>query len=173
MNSLGITGLEQIFFGLFLIVHGSIYLMFLFHFLDKEKNEYLGWSGKSWILSKVINEKLTNYIGKALWLLIIILFVLSGLSILDLLIVNEFLSPLIILSSVIGILAFIIFFDGLLPTPYHWMLGVVINLALIAFVFFFPEDILLLLAILITIFLYGMVFHTRIISQMTGISSKS
>ncbi|MHA2100230.1 MAG: hypothetical protein ACW99A_16265, partial [Candidatus Kariarchaeaceae archaeon] len=69
MNSLGITGLEQIFLGLFLIAHGSIYIMFLFHFVDKEKNQHLGRSGKSWILSKIINEKLTNYIGKASWIL--------------------------------------------------------------------------------------------------------
>ncbi|MHA1991135.1 MAG: hypothetical protein ACW981_04810 [Candidatus Hodarchaeales archaeon] len=173
MNSLGITGLEQIFFGLFLIAHGSIYVMFLFHFLDKEKNEYLGWSGQSWILSKVINEKFTNYIGKALWLLTILLFVLSGLSVLDLLVVNELLSPLIILSSIIGILVFFVLFDGLSPTPYNWILGVVINLVLIAFVIFFSDDVLLLLAILIIIFLYGVLFHSRIISQMTGNSSKS
>lgn len=171
MNILEITGIEQLFLGLFLIAHGLIHLIFLIYKYDEKSNVYTGWSGRSWLLDKVIPLKLTTYIGKITWVLIMILFVLSGLSVLDLLGINDYLTPLIIISSAIATLAFIIFYDGLSPTPYHWILGVVINLVLIAFVIVFPNDISLLLPILIVIWLWGMFFHTKILPQTRAQSS--
>jgi hypothetical protein len=168
MNITEITGIEQLFLGLFLIAHGLIHLIFLIYNYDEKENVYTGWSGRSWLLDKVIPLKLTTYIGKITWVLIMILFVLSGLSVLDLLAINDYLTPLIIISSAIATLAFIIFYDGLSPTPYHWILGVAIDLVLIAFVIVFPNDISLLLPILIIIWLYGMVFHTKIIPKSTA-----
>lgn len=166
MNAIEITGLEQLFLGLYLIAHGSIHVIFLFYHYDEKDNVYLGWSGRSWLLDKVISQKLTAYIGKITWILIVILFVVSGLSVLDLPVINEYLSPLIIISSAIATLAFIVFYDGLSPTPLHWILGVGINLVLITFIIFFPNTVSLLLIILILIFVYGMLFHSRIISQI-------
>ena len=168
MNILEITGIEQLFLGLFLIAHGLIHLVFLIYSYDEKSNVYTGWSGRSWLLDKVIPLKLTTYIGKITWVLIMILFVLSGLAVLDLLAINDYLTPLIVISSAIATLAFIIFYNGLSPTPYHWILGVVINLVLIVFVIVFPNDVLLLLPILILIWLWGMFFHTKIIPKTTA-----
>ncbi|MHA2176496.1 MAG: hypothetical protein ACXABI_16855 [Candidatus Hodarchaeales archaeon] len=163
MNILEVTGLEETFLGLFLIAHGLIHLIFLFYFHDEETNGYTGWSGQSWLLDKAIDRKIVAFIGKVTWILIMLLFVVSGLVVLDLLAINDYLTPLIIISSVLATLAYIAFYDGLSPTPLHWILGVVINLVLIVFLIIFPNDIMLLLPILILIWLYGMLFHTKII----------
>ncbi|MFW9930663.1 MAG: hypothetical protein ACFFD1_14840 [Candidatus Thorarchaeota archaeon] len=173
MNSLGISGFEQIFLGLFLIAHGSIYIIFLFLFYDEKSKAYLGWTGKSWVLSKIIDEKLTKYAGKILWIITIIFFVLSGLSILNVPVIEEYSTPLIVIASIIAILAFIIFFDGLSPTPYHWILGSVINIALLAFVLFFNDNIILIIGILVLITLWGLLFHTKLIKLIIGNSLKS
>ncbi|MFX0051861.1 MAG: hypothetical protein ACFFAJ_08665 [Candidatus Hodarchaeota archaeon] len=167
MNILEITGLEQLFLGLFLAAHGLIHLVFLIYSYDEKSNVYTGWSGRSWLLDKVVPLKITTYIGKITWVLIAILFALSGLIVLDLLPINDYLTPLIVISSAIATLAFIVFYNGLSPTPYHWMLGVVINLVFIVFVIVFPNNVSLLIPILILIWLWGMFFHTRIIPKTT------
>lgn len=173
IDFLGITEIEKIIFSVYLIAHGLIHWVFLLYKYDEKDGGHVGWSRQSWLLDKVINKNLVRNIGLLTWVLIAVLFVLSGLSVLDVPVINEFFNPLIIISSVIATLAFIIFFDGLSPSPYHWILGVVINLTLITFVIFFSEDIQLVLAILIIIFLYGMLFHTKIISQVTSKTSSS
>ena len=160
MDILEITGLEQIFLGLFLIAHGLIHLVFLI---------YSGWLGRSLFIDKVIPLKITTYIGKIIWVLISILFVLSGISVLDLFIIDDYSTSLIVISSIIATAAFIIFYNGLSPTPYHWILGVVINLVLITFVIVFANDISLLVPILILIWLWGMFFHTKVIPEKTAV----
>jgi hypothetical protein len=171
MNALEITGLEQLFLGLYLMAHGSIHIIFLFYHYDEKDNVYLGWSGRSWLLDKVIPQKFTTYIGKITWIIIVILFAVSGLLLilsgLDLIVINEYLSLLIIISSSIATLAFILFYDGLSPTPFHWILGVIINLVLISFVIFLPSSGTLLLVILILIFVYGMLIHSKVLDKMT------
>ncbi|MFX1508474.1 MAG: hypothetical protein ACFFDC_20530 [Promethearchaeota archaeon] len=171
MAMLDLTELEQLLLGLYIMAHGSIHIIFMFYHYDEKDNVHLGWSRKSWLLDKIISQNMTNYIGKITWIIIVILFGLSGLTLilagLNLFVINEYLSLLIIISSLIATLAFIIFYDGLSPTPFHWILGVVINLVLIAFVIFFPNNGTLALGILIIIFLYGMLFHSRILSQIS------
>jgi hypothetical protein len=166
MNAFGITGIEQLFLGVYLMAHGSIYSIFLIYRFDEDSKSYLGWTGRSWLLNRVIPPDITKYVGKATWILIIILFIGSGLAILDLLVINELLAPLIIFSSALATLAFIVFYDGLSPTPFHWILGVVINLVLIAYAIFVPSNALLVLGVLVFITLYGMLFHIRIVSRI-------
>ncbi|MFW9902968.1 MAG: hypothetical protein ACFFFH_01430 [Candidatus Thorarchaeota archaeon] len=172
MAVLELTELEQLLLGLYIMAHGLIHIMFMFYHYDEKDNVYLGWSRRSWLLDKVIPQNATTYIGKISWILIVILFGVSGLLLilagLNLFVINEFVSLLIIISSIVATLAFIIFYDGLSPTPFHWILGIVINLVLIAFVIFFPNNGMLALGILVLIFLYGMLFHSRIISQITS-----
>lgn len=167
MNVLEMTDFEQLLLGLFLIAHGLVHLIFLIHSYDEKKGVYLGWTGRSWLLDKILPTKLTTYIGKASWIFIMILFVMSGLSILNLIVSNDFSALLIIISSIIATLAFIIYYNGLSPTPFQWILGVVINLSLIAYVFFFPNNALLVLVIFGIIIVYGIVFHSRVLSKIT------
>ena len=167
--SLGeIIGLEQWFVGLYLAIHGLIHLIFLFNFFDEKENSNVGWSGKSWLLDRFIQPKLTSYIGKIVWISIAILFVICGLSVLDILLIDELLTPLIIISSIIATLAFVIFYDGLAPTAYHWILGVIINLVLIAFIFIFPNEVIVMISILILIVVWALLFHSRVMSLVTN-----
>ncbi len=167
MNLLELAGLEEIFLGLYLMAHGGIHLIFIFNFFDEEKNVYTGWSGRSWLLEKVLSRKLTSYVGKITWVVVAILFVVSGLGVLDLLAIDEYLVLLILFSSTFATLSFIAFYNGLSPTPYHWILGVVIDLVLIFFLIVFPNEIGFLLPILAVIFLWAVLFHNKVIPQST------
>jgi len=96
-----------------------------------------------------------------------ILFVGSGLGVLDLVPINEYLPPLIILSSTLATIAFIIFYNGLAPTPFHWILGVIIDVTLIVYVIVFPQNGLLVVILLLLITGYGMLFHSKIFAKLT------
>ena len=163
MNALNITGIEQLVLGVYLIAHGLIYLMFLFYFKDKDKNTHTGWSGKS-LLSSVLPENINKISGKIMWLLTSILFAVSGIGVLDILDLKDVLIPVLILASIIGIIAHLIYWVGLSPTPYHWVLGLVINIAILFFVIFLFRNIPLLVYLLIAIWVYGMLLHTKVLS---------
>lgn len=163
MNLLELSGLEETFLALYLIAHGGIHLIFMFNFHDEQKKEHTGWSGRSWLLEKILPLEFTSYIGKITWFAITILFVVSGLGVLDFLILDDYLALLIIFTSTLAALAFIVFYNGLSPTPYHWILGIIIDLVLIIFLIVFPNDIWFLLPCLIVIWLWGMFFHTKVI----------
>ena len=164
MNSFGITGYEQILIGLYLIAHGLIHLIFLIYVKDEKTNNYTGWSRSSWLLDKILSRQFTKITGFITWIVIAILFVISGLGILDILPLNELLSPILIIVSILAIGGYIVFFNGLSPTPYHWILGIVIDLLILCFIGFFSDNALLFLLLLLIVWLYGMVFHTRVLS---------
>jgi hypothetical protein len=163
MNTFGITGIEQMLLGLYLIGHGFIHWIFLIYVKDSKTNTFTGWSRKSWLLDKFLPEKIIKIIGFLTWLTIAVLFIISGLGILDILSLNDLLTPLLITVSILAILAYFIFIDGLVPTPYHWILGIVIDFIALLIVFF-SASIQVFLILLVVVWIYGMVFHTRVIS---------
>ena len=173
MNSLGINGYEQIFLGLYLIAHGLIHIIFLFYFKDQNTNIFTGWSGKSWLLGKILSDKLIKIIGSIIWLSIAGLFVISGFAIADLPNIGDLLVPIIVLSCILPIIAFILFFKDLYPTPYHWILGVVIDLCVLVFILLFSSNIQLLVVLLIVIWLWGMLFHTKFINLLNTKTSSN
>lgn len=168
MNSLGITGTEQIFLGVYLIAHGLIHIIFLFYFKDNKTNVLTGWSGKSWLLNNLLSDGLIKLIGRILWISVAILFTVSGLAVIDLIKIGDSLTPLLILTCIVGIIPFVIFFKDLYPTPYHWILGLLIDVIILAFILLFSNQVQFLLILLIAIWLYGMFIHTKIISQFTS-----
>ena len=164
MNSFGITGWEQIILGIYLIAHGGIHLIFLFYFEDNKTKIHTGWSKQSWLLDKLLSAQLTKYVGYATWTIIAFFFIISGLVILDLLSLNELLPPLLITISLIAIIGFLVFYNGLSPSPYHWILGVVIDACILFFILFFTTSSLLLVTVLLLVWLWGMIFHTKVIN---------
>ena len=164
MNTFGITGTEQILLGVYLIAHGLIHIVFLFYFNDKKTNVFTGWSGKSWLLSKFLSGSLIKPIGYIIWASISVLFVISGLAILDIPDIGNFLVTLLVFVCCLAIVAFLVFFNDLYPTPYHWILGAIIDVIILAFILFFSNNVQLLLIVLIAIWLYGMFVHTKIVS---------
>ena len=168
MNILELSGLEEVFLGIYLMAHGGIHLIFLFDFYDEEKKIHTGWIGRSWLLEKVLPLKMSTYIGKILWIMITGFFVSSGLVVLDILPLDDVLVPLILIGSTLAIITFIISYNGLMPTPYHWILGVIIDLSLITFLVFLPNEIIFLLLILVLVFIWAVLFHNRVIPQPKG-----
>lgn len=167
MNSIGIIGTEQIILGIYLLAHGLIHGIFLFYFKDNKTNVFTGWSGKSWLLSKLLSDGLVKSIGYMIWVSIIILFSISGLAILDLLKIGHLLVPILGFVCCLAIIGYILFFKDLFPTPYHWILGTIIDLSILVFIIFFKTDIQILLIVLIAIWLYGIFFHIKIVSHFT------
>ena len=168
MNSLGITGTEQIFLGVYLIAHGLIHVVFLFYFKDKKTNVFTGWSRKSWLLGNVLSENPIKIIGYILWISISGIFTISGLAVLDIVKIGNYLESLLIFVCILGIVAYLLFFNDLYPTPYHWILGLVIDLYILAFLVLFSSNVQILLIVLVAIWLYGMFFHIKIISSFTS-----
>lgn len=158
MDSLNLTGNTQLFFGIYLIIHGLIHSLFLMYSLNEDKQTYTGWSGKSWLLDNFFDSNLVDIIGKTIWILIIILFIISGAGILGLPIITDYKEPLIIFTSVLAIFAFIIFFNGLYPTPYHYLIGLSIDIVLIVFVAFYPSEHYVASMILGILFVIGLIF---------------
>ena len=173
MNTFGITGTEQILLSVYLIAHGLIHIVFLFYFNDKKTNIFTGWSGKSWLLGKFLSDNLIKPLGYIMWVSISVLFVISGLAILDVPDIGNLLVPLLVFVCCLAIAAFVVFFNDLYPTPYHWILGAIIDFVILAFIVFFSNNAQLLLIALIAIWLYGMFIHTKIVSQFTTISASN
>ena len=158
-----LADIETILLGVYIIAHGGIHLIFLGNFKDEKTNIFTGWSKKSWLLDKFMNVQEVKITGFITWITIAILFGLSGLIILDIVHLSTYLSAIIILASIIGILAYVIFYNGFQPTPYHWILGVVINGLIILFYGLFIESLSILLVLLLIVWAYGMTFHTKLL----------
>ena len=157
------TDIGILLLGLYIIAHGGIHLIFLGNFKDSKKNELTGWSRKSWLLDKIFNTQVVKVIGIITWILIAVLFAVSGLIILNVIQLQELLSSLLIFVSLLAIGAYILFFDGLEPTPYHWILGVVINFLILVFYAFLTAETGLLLALLLIVWAYGMFIHSKVL----------
>lgn len=167
----GINEFEKFLLAIYLIAHGFIHWIFFLYKLDEKSGHYVGWSRESWLIEKVASKSLTKNIGFLTWIIVIGLFILSGLALFDIPVIDDLFKPLVLIASLVGAIAFIVYFNGLSPTPYHWILGLLIDVVLIIFVFFFPEDLVLVLAILILIFLWGMIFHSKFVKSFTGIEA--
>ena len=50
-------------FGILLIIHGLIFIMFLVYVKLPEEEGYFGWSRKSWLLDRFLGEKIIKVIG--------------------------------------------------------------------------------------------------------------
>lgn len=161
MEILGLNIENTAILGIYIIIHGAIYIAFLFHYSDEKSGAYVGWSGKSWLLNRYFEQIQSRNIGRALWSIVILLFLCSGLSVVDILRLDS--STILLTSSVFGILVYFSCYDGIEPTPLHWILGPVINLILILYVLFFEMNYELLFISLGVVTLYGMFFHTRLI----------
>ena len=132
------------------------------------------------ILNKVIigvNEKPTKSgigkIGKVTWGSIILFFIISGLGILGIPVIKEYYPYLLITASVLAIVAYIIFFDVLNPTPYNWILGIVIDIVLILYVAVYPKEGVIFIPLLLMIAVLGMIwiFTTEFLPNISKITN--
>lgn len=170
MESLNLTGNVQNFLGIYLILHGLIHSLFLSYSKNDYGDSYTGWSGKSWILDSFLDADIVNLIGKTIWIIIIILFVLSGLAILKVPVLKDYAELLIIIASVLALIALAVFFNGLHPTPYNFLIGIAIDIILLLFVLFYPNEQNIVVLSLGLLFILGVivVFISDVIPLMVN-----
>lgn len=110
-------------FGILHILHGLIFIMFLVYVKLPEDQGYFGWSRKSWLLDRFLDEKIVKIIGIVLWIFVLISFFGSGIVILF---QHESWRIIDIIASFISLFAFILFWNELKPKPKYFILGPVI-----------------------------------------------
>jgi hypothetical protein len=108
------------FVSLLLIVHGLIHIMFQFEVVNPDTGEHVGWNGTSWLLSNVINDQIVILIGRIFWALATILFMITGVV---LLMEKMEWRTLDIVASGVSLVAFILFWSGLVPHPLYYIVG--------------------------------------------------
>lgn len=124
----------NILIGILLIIHGLITGMFLFYVQTPDKEDYFGWSRKSWALNRFLGDKVAKISGLAIWSSIIAVFVLSGILILA---KQEAWRTLAIVASFISLFAYLLFWTELKPKPINFIagpgvaLGIIISLLIV------------------------------------------
>ena len=110
-------------FGILLILHGLVFIMFLVYVKLPGDEGYFGWSRKSWLLDRFLDEKIVKIIGIVLWILVLISFFGTGIVIL---VKHESWRIIDIIASFISLFAFILFWNELKPKPKYFILGPII-----------------------------------------------
>ncbi len=113
----------HVLFGILLIIHSLIFIMFLVYVKLPEEEGYFGWSRKSWLLDRFLGEKIVKIIGFVLWVLVMVGFVVSGIVILA---KHESWRIIDIIASFISLFAFILFWKNLEPKKTYFILGPII-----------------------------------------------
>jgi hypothetical protein len=129
------TDFIQIIIGLTVLAHGLVHFMFEFYFQDSENNKNVGWSGESWYLSKYLDESSIRIIGRVLWALVIISFTLTGLILLGLPIFVDWWGLLMIMGSILSLIGFFLFWNGLKPEPFYYIFGLILDVGFLIFPF--------------------------------------
>jgi hypothetical protein len=128
----------QIGIGAIIIAHGLVHIMFEFYIQDTENNKNVGWSGESWLLSKFLDDELLKLVGRILWGLVILGFVVAGLGYFDLPILIDWWNLVIIFSSVLSLVSFMLFWNGLGPSPLYYIVGIVLDVVFLILPFIQP-----------------------------------
>ena len=108
--------------GVILIIHGLIHIIFEFSITDPSGTG-VGWSGQSWIPTNLLGDPIVQAMGKLLWAVAVIGFVAAGVAVF---IKLKLWRTLDILASAVSLLAFVLFWDGLMPEPTYWIVGPIV-----------------------------------------------
>ena len=119
--------------GIFLILHGLVHFWYVVLSFEWVKFQpEMGWSGKSWLFSSLINESTLRSLAGLLFIIAALLFVISGISIFF---QPQWLNTLLMVSSIFSSLLLILFWDGnLAMIVQKGIIGLIINLVIIALV---------------------------------------
>lgn len=112
---------------LLLIVHGLISSIFMFYF-ENPVGGNVGWNSTSWALTGIFDASVVQMIGTLLWAVTIVGFVMAGIA---LFMKREQWRVIDILASIVSLLAYVLFWNGLEPDSMYWILGPVISVVTI------------------------------------------
>jgi hypothetical protein len=123
----------NIVFGVFIILHGLVHLLYFGH-----ANRYfelkpgLSWPAKSWTFSRLLSESTTRFLVSILLVIAGIGFIASGAGILFYV---AWWRTVLIITSILSALLFIIFWDGRRQNlDGQGMIGVLIDIWLLVMV---------------------------------------
>lgn len=125
----------QILTGIFIILHGLVHLWYVVLSLNwVEFQPDMGWTGRSWLLSGVLQDPAMRTTSAVLFIASAIAFVISGVGIL----INvDWLDTVIMISAILSTMVLVVFWDGSLDMIVQkGLIGVLINLTIIAITIF-------------------------------------
>ena len=108
---------------LLLIVHGLITSIFLFY-IEDPIGQGVGWNGSSWLLTDSLGAQTVQVLGLLLWAISVITFVLAGFAVF---MKKEQWRLIDIIASIVSLVAYILFWNGIEPVPEYYILGPVIS----------------------------------------------
>lgn len=119
--------------GIFMILHGLVHLWYVV--LAYRLVEYqpdMGWKGKSWLLSNILNEKVVRSTAGVLFAAAALAFVISGIVFLA---KADWARPVILASTILSSLVILVFWDGSTQMMVQkGILGFLINVVIIGII---------------------------------------
>jgi len=121
----------QILTGIFIILHGLVHLWYLvlsFQWVKFQPD--MGWTGQSWLFSKIFQETSVRSFAGVLFALGALAFIISGIGFLA---DASWLNPVLLASAIFSSLVLVLFWDGNTDMLVQkGLVGLLINLGLIA-----------------------------------------
>lgn len=112
----------------FLLIHGMLHAWVGSGTTKDSSGNLIGWSGQSWLLSKSLAEKTVRTIGIILWAVTTIGFIGAGIGVF---VQQEWWRTLACLSAAIGFIVLVLSWDSLMPTPWYYIMGPILNAAIL------------------------------------------
>jgi hypothetical protein len=94
--------------------------MFQFEVINPDTGEHIGWDGASWLLTNVFDTQSVLLIGRVIWALAALFFIITGIF---LLMEKKTWRNLDITASIVSLSAFFLFWNGLVPHPLYYIVG--------------------------------------------------
>jgi hypothetical protein len=98
-------------------------------YIEDPMGEGVGWNGSSWLLTGILDAQLVQILGMLLWTASVITFVMAGIAVFTM---REQWRLFDIIASIVSLVAYILFWNGLEPVPEYYILGPVISVVTIA-----------------------------------------
>jgi hypothetical protein len=93
-------------------------------YIEDPMGEGVGWNGSSWLLTGTLDAQLIQMLGILLWTTAVISFVLAGIAVYTM---QKQWRLIDIIASLVSLVAYLLFWNGLEPVPVYYILGPVIS----------------------------------------------
>ncbi len=127
------SSISRLLLGSFVLAHGLVHLWFVVLSQNWIKfEEAMGWTGKSWLLSSLVDSNYLRNLAAGMFSLSTFIFVIAGAL---LMLNNEVWSSVVKLAAILSIITLLIFWDGSFQMIVEkGLIGMLINIALIFYV---------------------------------------
>lgn len=119
--------------GIFLILHGFVHLWYLvlaFGFVEYKPD--MGWTGRSWIFSRIMGDSLIRSLAGVLFAIAALAFIISGIVFLA---KSPWAQPMLLSSAILSSLIILFFWDGSMEyIVQKGVIGLLLNIVVILLV---------------------------------------